>query len=95
MIIDGEADVTRWEMGDEQFIARLGPGDVFGERALIKQEARYATIKAATKLKSASITRDDFERVIGAPLSAIMQQLHNWRDSVNTMRRESIVSTPG
>ena len=90
VIIDGEAEVTRWEDGDEHFIARMGPGDVFGERALIKQEARYATIKAVTKLKSASATRDDFERVIGAPLSKIMSQLHNRRDSVNIERRASL-----
>jgi CRP/FNR family transcriptional regulator, cyclic AMP receptor protein len=46
IITDGEATVT---VGDKE-VATLGPGDYFGELALISERERNATVTAATPL---------------------------------------------
>jgi len=49
IVIEGSADVTRWEDDVEKTIASLGSGSVFGERALIEPEGtRYATVRAVS-----------------------------------------------
>ena len=53
-------------------LATLGPGAYFGERALIKNQVRYAGIRADTaRLHTKSISRADFEDVIG-PLANLI-----------------------
>jgi CRP-like cAMP-binding protein len=46
LIVEGEAKVER---GDEE-VARLGPGDYFGELALLHRGPRSATVTAATDM---------------------------------------------
>ena len=47
ILVDGEASVSV----DGSEVARIGPGDHFGELALITDEARTATVTAATNLR--------------------------------------------
>lgn len=60
VIEDGEAKVT--VHGDE--VRRLGPGDYFGELALISQGARTATVTADTELKTYGMTFWDFRPLV-------------------------------
>jgi CRP-like cAMP-binding protein len=60
VIEDGEAKVT--VHGDE--VRRLGPGDYFGELALISQGARTATVTADTDLKTYGMTFWDFRPLV-------------------------------
>ena len=67
VLITGEAQVMRRENahGGERVIAELKPGSYFGERALLKNDVRYASIRAKTTMHTLSITRAAFERVLG------------------------------
>jgi CRP-like cAMP-binding protein len=56
VILDGTATVSI--SGREQ--SKLGPGDHFGELALIDGEARAATITAETELRCLSMTAWEF-----------------------------------
>jgi CRP-like cAMP-binding protein len=56
VILDGTAEVLR---GDTP-IAELGPGEFFGEMALIDEERRTATVKAISKMKVLVMTRASF-----------------------------------
>jgi CRP/FNR family cyclic AMP-dependent transcriptional regulator len=60
VIEDGEALVSVG--GDER--RRLGPGDYFGEVALLNQSARTATITAETELRCYGLTSWEFRPLV-------------------------------
>jgi CRP-like cAMP-binding protein len=57
-IAEGEGQVSV----DGEEIARIGPGDYFGELALITEEARTATVTAVTRLRCHVIAFWDFRK---------------------------------
>jgi CRP-like cAMP-binding protein len=59
VIIDGTAEVLR----DEAPIAELGPGEFFGEMALLDDDRRTATVKAISPMKVLVMTRTSFRTI--------------------------------
>jgi CRP-like cAMP-binding protein len=59
VIIDGTAEVLR---GDAP-IAELGPGEFFGEMALIDEDRRTATVKAISPMRLLVMTRNSFRTI--------------------------------
>jgi len=59
-IVDGKATVVR----HGRKIADLGPGQYFGELALLDRLPRTATVKAATDLTLLAIGQRDFEAIL-------------------------------
>ena len=67
MIETGAVDV----IGDGQLVATLGPGEGFGEIALLRRVPRTAMVRAATDLELQALTCDRFLPVVtGFPPSA-------------------------
>ena len=62
VITAGEASVAV----DGRDVATLGPGDHFGELALISERTRAATVTAETRLECLEITFWDFRRIAKA-----------------------------
>lgn len=60
LILEGEARVVR----GGRTVARLGPGEFFGEMALIDQGTRTATVIAATSLTVLAIAAWDFRPLV-------------------------------
>jgi CRP/FNR family transcriptional regulator, cyclic AMP receptor protein len=58
-IEDGTAEVTR---GGER-IAKLGPGDVFGEAGMLDDEMRSATVTATSRLRLISLGHFEVQRL--------------------------------
>ena len=58
-IEDGKAKVER----DEKVVAELGPGDVFGEQALLEKQERSATVTAASQIKLIKIEHWELSRM--------------------------------
>jgi len=58
-------------------VARLGPGDCFGETALLENAPRSASVKASTEVSVAALSRTDFEAVVaslgGADLTRMLR----------------------
>ncbi len=64
VILDGEARVlVESDSGVTTEVAVLGPGDAFGEIALLENGPRTATVKASRKGSVLRLTRDEFEEV--------------------------------
>lgn len=67
VIIDGTAEVLR----NDAPIAELGPGEFFGEMALLDEDRRTATVRAISAMKVLVMTRKGFRDV-----DRSMPQLH-------------------
>ena len=82
VVVDGRADVV----GDGTVIARLGPGDAFGEIAVLQDVPRTASVVAATDLQLFELRRDDFLAALGrhqassdAAYAVVAEHLANFR----------------
>lgn len=64
MIVDGEASVRIGKGAEQREVARLGPGQFFGEMSLMTGEARTASVVAATKLECYRIDKPAFQRIL-------------------------------
>jgi CRP/FNR family cyclic AMP-dependent transcriptional regulator len=60
VILDGQADVRR----NTRLLRPLGPGDFFGEIALVTDSARTATVTAVTPLRALVITDRAFRHLL-------------------------------
>ena len=56
VIESGEAEV----IGDGRVVATLGPGEGFGEIALLRRSRRTATVRAASELRLQALRSDHF-----------------------------------
>ncbi|MFI5311015.1 MAG: FAD-dependent oxidoreductase [Gemmatimonadales bacterium] len=59
----GEVDVVREADGKEEVLARLGPGDHFGEVAVLRGVRRTATVRAVGAVEVLRLSRDDTKRL--------------------------------
>ena len=72
---EGEAIATKaFDGGNVQEIKRYGPGEYFGERALIKGEPRFCNIEVVSDVcKTISLDRDSFKRLLG-PIEPLLHR---------------------
>lgn len=64
ILLEGSVKVVR----DDDVVAELGPGDFFGETALLLDMPRNATVQTSEKALTWSITRAAFQRLVGGYL---------------------------
>src|SRR5512132_4557253 len=65
MILEGRIKVTiLGDDGREVILSMLGPGDFFGEMALLDNEPRSATVIATETLELVTIWRSDFLQIL-------------------------------
>jgi CRP/FNR family transcriptional regulator, cyclic AMP receptor protein len=60
ILLEGEADVIR----DGNHVQTMGPGDFFGEIALVSKVPRTATVKATKPVRALVITDRDFRTLL-------------------------------
>lgn len=74
IIVQGEVEVVRQGVdGKEVSIARLGPGEFFGEMALLRDMRRSATVRCITPVDVIFVPAEDF--IALATGSATLQQV--------------------
>jgi NADH dehydrogenase len=86
IILSGGAEVRRSEAGRDVVLARLGPGQAFGEMALVHQAARNATVRCTAAMDVLSLPKRDF-----AVLAANIPDL---RASFERLARERAEAQP-
>src|SRR5688572_6427297 len=60
LLLDGSARVVR----GGRTVAKLGPGDFFGEVAVLDQRPRTATVTATSPVRCLTLHRDDLRAVL-------------------------------
>lgn len=75
LVISGEAVATKTLAGASEAteVMQYGPGDYFGELALLKNAPRAANVVAKSEVKVATIDRDSFNSLLG-PLDKILMR---------------------
>jgi uncharacterized protein YhbP (UPF0306 family) len=71
IVVEGEVAVTREADGEQQQVTTLGPGDFFGEIAIIQDAPRSATLSATTDSTVLTMERDDFRNVVAQSLGTV------------------------
>ena len=73
MILEGEVEVTKIINNDQnRLLKTLGPGDFFGEMALIHNAPRAATVTSKSALTTLELDKAAFERVLHNSCSIAM-----------------------
>ncbi len=78
IVVDGEVEVVRGVPGqDERALRRLGPGECFGEIALVSDSPRTATVRSVTSVNLLAVDRDAFQALFGnlPPLRSFFEGL--------------------
>ncbi len=60
LILAGAVEVVRQEVGASRVLARLGPGQWFGEMALLQMTVRSASVRCVEPLDVLSLPREEF-----------------------------------
>jgi len=66
VLIEGTVAVLYPGQEQEFELARLGPGDFFGEMALLNEEPRSATVRALEPCRALVIEKEDFRRLVSS-----------------------------
>jgi putative peptide zinc metalloprotease protein len=69
VVADGEAAVMVRERGQDKTVQELGVGDYFGERALLGDGLRRATVRAVTPLKLLAFSADAFWKELAGTMA--------------------------
>jgi NADH dehydrogenase len=94
VIRTGECEVLRETKGRQAHIATLGPGDYFGEMALINDVTRNATVRARTSMDVLLVSKGDFEALKSSipAFGNVFQKLASERAASNPENRNSSTS---
>ncbi len=78
VVVDGEVEVLKEVPGRGQaLLRRLGPGECFGEIALVSDRARSATVRSVTGVNLLAVDREAFQALFSSlpPLRGFFEQL--------------------
>lgn len=87
LVTQGSVSIRLASAGLEKEIARLGPGEFFGEMSLLTGKPRSTTVVALTEVRSFRLGKDAFESIL-----ARRPELADGLADVLTRRRSELVS---
>lgn len=86
MIVEGQVEAIREEEnGEQRLLATMGPGEYFGEMALISEAPRTATVRAKSAVEAVSMGRADF--------TTLYAYLPDLRQRVETLMQKRAANT--
>ena len=78
VVVDGEVEVTKRVPGQgDVSLRRLGPGECFGEIALVSEQPRSATVRSLTGVNLLAVDREAFRSLFSTlpPMRGFVEQL--------------------
>jgi putative peptide zinc metalloprotease protein len=94
LIRSGQAEVAQARNGKEEVLRTLGPGDYFGEIALLGRVTRTATIRALSTLQLLVLRKGDFDRLL-APHLAVSERVDGAIREAEDLRRLPLLAGLG
>ena len=95
-IVRGKVKVLRGQGTDQTEIAELGPGDTFGEIALISDKPRTATVEVSEEVELYLLSKADFETLLkmspelqNAGIKLVSERLEGLCDKDSTFKQEA------
>lgn len=92
-VVKGEAEVLRQRDGGDEFVALLGPGDWFGEMALMNEARRSATVRCRQALDVLALPKKDFA-VLAANLPELRKSFHHIMEGRETKPAAAATAGP-
>jgi len=91
VVLEGRVDVGKRGQaeGESQHLATLSAGDVFGEMAVLESAARSATVRAATDVVLASLSRKSFQELQAAERTPFNQMIFNLARNLSARLRHT------
>jgi len=78
-------------------LARLGPGDFFGEMALLNDKPRSATVRALSPVETLVLDKEDFRRVVADTpglalrlLAALSTRIRNADEQISSLSDQAV-----
>lgn len=81
--------------GEEEELLRLKDQDYFGERALLTDEPRAASVAAVTPVECLVLERQDFCALLGGDLGQVLAADAKRREDVATVAKEAVAIAGG
>ena len=83
VVTDGEVEVVRENGGGPMTVGRIGPGECFGEIALVSDRPRTATVRAVKPTNVLAVDREAFQALFATlpPLRGFFESLIETRTS--------------
>ncbi|ORZ14398.1 cyclic nucleotide-binding-like protein [Lobosporangium transversale] len=92
IIESGEATVTKCnDEGVEYAMPGLGPGQYFGELALLNDMPRAATVRAKGRLKCATLGKRAFVRLLGPVVEIIKRNSDNYQTIEQQIQQQQLL----
>lgn len=98
IILDGHCQVTRVVAGKKENLRLLGPGEMFGEAAVLTNNPRLATVSALMETRVAVVQRsflqDEMERtsLISLAIRAVASSFLDLNGQTSALLQEQVVS---
>jgi len=78
ILYSGKADITKIVDGKETLLLSIGPGDIFGELALLEDQPRAATVTATEDVELLTLSKEIFQKVVKTSASFEDQLRHTY-----------------
>lgn len=97
IVLDGEVKVVYPSTSGDFELARLGPGDFFGEMALLNEKPRSATVRTLTPVRTLVLEKEDFRHVVSEMaglalhlLSALSMRIRNADEQISSLSDQAV-----
>jgi NADH dehydrogenase len=92
-VLKGEAEVLKHANGADTLVAPLGPGDWFGEGALLNETTRGATVRCRTELNVLSLPKKEFA-VLAASLPEVRRSFDRMMELRGMTKAGTVLDSP-
>ena len=97
LVVEGQVRVVYPSANADFELARLGPGEFFGEMALLNDKPRSATVRALTEVDALVLDKEDFRRVVGETpgmalhlLAALSVRIRNADEQISSLSDQAV-----